>query len=362
MGGRFSAWALLLLAIAAIVDAGPGPLLAPMRLFPSFDERSAQPPWVVAYAAIESTKVNVAGKCTAFATQASDLCNKVKAQMGPEGYFSPAAKDSRREYLQSLPPAQKTAILMVLALAQSHLTRPKRRHGLAYCDYHLLSFVRTHISQQRRRLSPGKSVPFASAVFLGVRRSGALRVSRRCRAVLRSWPHQLLILACVRWQLAGGVAGATAKTCVAPLERIKLLAQAGELKSGVWQGMVEVVEREGMAGLWRGNTVNVLRMVPNKGVLHATNDLYKEVAAGIVAGLPAAMVGAQHSAQFFLAGSLAGMTCRPRPRPARRPGPPAARAPPRGPAGPGRASTKPLRCNMPPPPPSLLLPLTMSLL
>jgi len=152
MGGRFSGWALLLLAIAAIVDAGPGPLLAPMRLFPSFDECSAQPPWVVAYAAIESTKVNVAGKCTAFATQASDLCNNIKAQMGPEGFFSPAAKDSRREYLQSLPPAQKTAILMVLTLARSHLTRPKRRHGLVYCDYPLLSFVRTHISQQRRRL------------------------------------------------------------------------------------------------------------------------------------------------------------------------------------------------------------------
>ena len=31
----------------------------------------------------------------------------------------------------------------------------------------------------------------------------------------------------------------------------------------------------GVRGLWRGNTVNVLRMIPNKGVLHATNDLYK---------------------------------------------------------------------------------------
>ena len=32
-----------------------------------------------------------------------------------------------------------------------------------------------------------------------------------------------------------------------------------------------------MRGLWRGNTVNMLRMIPNKGVLHATNDLYKDL-------------------------------------------------------------------------------------
>mmetsp|Transcript_32134 Transcript_32134/g.76197 ORF Transcript_32134/g.76197 Transcript_32134/m.76197 type:complete len:378 (-) Transcript_32134:190-1323(-) len=108
--------------------------------------------------------------------------------------------------------------------------------------------------------------------------------------------------------LAGGLAGATAKTCVAPLERIKLLAQAGELNGGIIAGFKEVIAREGMGGLWRGNTVNVLRMVPNKGVLHATNDLYKEMAAGMMAGLPAAFVGAGTGTQFFLAGSLAGMT------------------------------------------------------
>jgi len=34
-------------------------------------------------------------------------------------------------------------------------------------------------------------------------------------------------------------------------------------------------------GLWRGNTVNVLRMIPNKGVLHATNDLYKDIARNL---------------------------------------------------------------------------------
>ena len=37
----------------------------------------------------------------------------------------------------------------------------------------------------------------------------------------------------------------------------------------------------GLRGLWRGNTVNMLRMIPNKGVLHATNDLYKDFARNL---------------------------------------------------------------------------------
>uniref|UniRef100_A0A7S0I1S3 ADP,ATP carrier protein n=1 Tax=Hanusia phi TaxID=3032 RepID=A0A7S0I1S3_9CRYP len=107
--------------------------------------------------------------------------------------------------------------------------------------------------------------------------------------------------------IAGGIAGATAKTCVAPLERVKLLAQAGECRNGIVSAFQCVIEKEGFRGLWRGNTVNVLRMVPNKGVLHATNDLYKEVAASIAANVPA-VAAAGMGMQHFLSGSLAGMT------------------------------------------------------
>jgi hypothetical protein len=61
----------------------------------------------------------------------------------------------------------------------------------------------------------------------------------------------------------GGIAGATAKSVVAPLERVKLLLQTGEGR-GVVATLAAVVRREGVAGLWKGNLVNVIRMVPNK--------------------------------------------------------------------------------------------------
>lgn len=142
--------------------------------------------------------------------------------------------------------------------------------------------------------------------------------------------------------MAGGIAGATAKSCVAPLERVKLLSQvcapilvencrlllppfvsssfdsatrvpdrartqSGETKLGVISTMQRVIDEEGVQGLWRGNTVNVLRMIPNKGVLHMTNDMYKDAIKHAIATIPAC-AAISHGAQHFLTGSAAGMT------------------------------------------------------
>ncbi|KAL3921328.1 MAG: hypothetical protein SGPRY_004941 [Prymnesium sp.] len=77
--------------------------------------------------------------------------------------------------------------------------------------------------------------------------------------------------------MSGGFAGAVSKTCIAPLERVRLLAQTGESSLGMVQTMKTIVTNEGMRGLWRGNTVNVVRMVPSKCVLLSCSDLYQDL-------------------------------------------------------------------------------------
>ena len=97
---------------------------------------------------------------------------------------------------------------------------------------------------------------------------------------------------------SGGLAGGIAKTAVAPLERVKLLMQTGE-SQGVTVTLRKVVHHEGFGALWRGNTVNVMRMVPSKCVLLSCSDLYKDA------------LGLTHMSAFAqggIAGAFAGAT------------------------------------------------------
>jgi|TARA_B100000524_G_scaffold168421_1_gene86149 hypothetical protein len=82
------------------------------------------------------------------------------------------------------------------------------------------------------------------------------------------------LLAC-----AGGVASVIAKTSVAPFDRVKLLYQAGSsaVKTGTLATLHVIWQQEGMIGLWRGNTANVVRIFPNKGVLLCCSDHYREI-------------------------------------------------------------------------------------
>jgi len=100
--------------------------------------------------------------------------------------------------------------------------------------------------------------------------------------------------------VAGGVSGAIAKTATAPLERAKLMSQAGQTANFL-QLMGEVVKVEGWRGLWRGNMANVIRVVPNKGVLLMCSDMYK-------AGVRAALPGCGGATISSVAGGLAGLT------------------------------------------------------
>jgi len=73
--------------------------------------------------------------------------------------------------------------------------------------------------------------------------------------------------------IMGGISAGISKTVVAPLERIKIVLQtqdanekirSGEAKKykGVFGGIRNIYQNEGLISLWRGNFVNVLRYIP----------------------------------------------------------------------------------------------------
>ena len=78
------------------------------------------------------------------------------------------------------------------------------------------------------------------------------------------------------------------------------MSQAGD-NGNFLKLLADVVRAEGWTGLWRGNTANVIRVIPNKGVLMMCSDMYK---AGVAAALPT-INGASVSS---IAGGLAGVT------------------------------------------------------
>ena len=86
--------------------------------------------------------------------------------------------------------------------------------------------------------------------------------------------------------LAGGTAGAVAKTCTAPIERVKLLIQtqdanpkiiSGEVKryTGIVDCFTRVTSEQGFSAFWRGNTVNVIRYFPTQAFNFAFKDTIK---------------------------------------------------------------------------------------
>lgn len=69
--------------------------------------------------------------------------------------------------------------------------------------------------------------------------------------------------------LAGGMAGMTAKSFVAPADRIKILYQVTNVEfrlSNVPSSGMSIVRNEGFSALWRGNMATMLRVFPYSGV------------------------------------------------------------------------------------------------
>jgi len=113
--------------------------------------------------------------------------------------------------------------------------------------------------------------------------------------------------------LAGGVSGAIAKTCTAPIERVKLLIQtqdanpkiiSGEVAryTGIVDCFTRVSSEQGIGAFWRGNFTNIIRYFPTQ----AFNFAFKD---GIKAMFPKADKNKEFGKFFAInmaAGGLAG--------------------------------------------------------
>eukprot|EP00884_Botryococcus_braunii_P013784 jgi/Botrbrau1/22406/Bobra.0091s0011.1 len=109
----------------------------------------------------------------------------------------------------------------------------------------------------------------------------------------------------VRELLAGGVAGGIAKSCVAPLERVKILFQTGQMRDfTIQQTLVRVFQTEGVRGLWKGNGASVLRIVPYAAIHFGAYEHYR-VLVGDALGSPRGNVPPVID---LMAGSAAGAT------------------------------------------------------
>ncbi|TKY86060.1 hypothetical protein EX895_004885 [Sporisorium graminicola] len=101
----------------------------------------------------------------------------------------------------------------------------------------------------------------------------------------------------ITYFVAGGAAGATSRTVVSPLERLKIIMQVQPQSStrspsstksklssaasknraynGVWTGLVKMWQEEGFAGFMRGNGINCLRIAPYSAVQFTTYEMCK---------------------------------------------------------------------------------------
>lgn len=82
----------------------------------------------------------------------------------------------------------------------------------------------------------------------------------------------------VKELIAGGAAGAFAKTAVAPLERIKILLQTrteGFHSLGVLQSLKKLLKHEGVRGFYKGNGASVIRIIPYAALHFMTYEQYR---------------------------------------------------------------------------------------
>ena len=70
----------------------------------------------------------------------------------------------------------------------------------------------------------------------------------------------------LRRLISGAIAGAVSRTCVAPLETIRTHLMVGSSGNSTTEVFHNIMQTDGWKGLFRGNFVNVIRVMPSKAI------------------------------------------------------------------------------------------------
>eukprot|EP00980_Cylindrotheca_fusiformis_P000080 scaffold19_cov114-Cylindrotheca_fusiformis.AAC.27 len=117
----------------------------------------------------------------------------------------------------------------------------------------------------------------------------------------------------IREVLSGAFAGASTKTVLAPLDRLKLVVQLrgsiqqGSVAShyeGPWRALTKIIREEGFFALWRGNFSTIVIQGGTTALNFMFMDLYKKIASQVVVGDDQQ----QRIFQSFVSSALAGGT------------------------------------------------------
>ncbi|KAF9610177.1 hypothetical protein IFM89_020686 [Coptis chinensis] len=101
---------------------------------------------------------------------------------------------------------------------------------------------------------------------------------------------------------SGAVAAMISRTCVAPLERLKLEYIVRGEQRNLFELVQSIATTQGLKGFWKGNFLNILRTAPFKAVNFCAYDTYRKQLLKMSRG--------EETTNFerFLAGAAAGIT------------------------------------------------------